>query len=192
MTLRVSGKNLDIGESLRAHVASRIDAAAAKYSVGRLSGHVTIEPEGSGYRADCTLHLESGITLQVEAEAQEAYASFNRAADRIEKRLRRYRRRARDHHAGATHEAVATGPGSDADDLEPEEDAADEPIDGDDAPVIAETFSALTEMPVAAAVLELDRRRANIFLFRHPADGHPSLVYRRADGLIGWVDRLPV
>jgi len=97
MALRVSGKNLSIGESLRSYVQARIDATIAKYSTGasrqEAVGHVTIEPVGSGYRADCTLYLESGTILQAEAEAHEPYASFDRAADRIEKRLRRFKER---------------------------------------------------------------------------------------------------
>jgi ribosomal subunit interface protein len=199
MTLRVSGKNLDIGEALRTHVENRIDAAVVKYAVGRLSGHVTIEPEGSGYRSDCTLHLASGLTLQVEAEAHEPYASFNLAAERIEKRLRRHHRRRRDHHGndmGNAH-AVAAADGREAltDDerLDDDDDAADmlAPRDGDSAPVIAERLSDVAQMPVSEAIMDLDRRRANLVLFRHPADGHMSLVYRRPDGLIGWIDRLP-
>jgi ribosomal subunit interface protein len=84
MTLRVSGKNLDIGLAFRTHIETRIDTALAKYRAGLVAGHVTVEPEGSGFRADCTLHLSSGATLQADAQAQEPYASFNSASDLIE------------------------------------------------------------------------------------------------------------
>jgi len=99
MTLRVSGKNLDIGEAFRAHIEARIDATLVKYRAGLAAGHVTIEPEGSGFRADCTLHLMSGVTLQADAQAHEPYASFNHAADLIENQIRRHRARLLDHHA---------------------------------------------------------------------------------------------
>jgi ribosomal subunit interface protein len=102
MTLRVSGKHLDIGDSLRAYVSIRLDGIIAKYSVEPASGHVTVEREGSGFRTDCIVHLDSGITLQVEAEAADAYASFNKAADRIENRLRRLKRRSRDRISAST------------------------------------------------------------------------------------------
>lgn len=96
MTLRVSGKNLDIGESLRAHVSSRIDDVMTKYAAEPLAGHITVEREGSGFRTDCSVLFTSGRILQAEAEAQDAYESFNRAASRIERRLLRLKRRVRE------------------------------------------------------------------------------------------------
>jgi ribosomal subunit interface protein len=98
MPLRISGKNLDIGEALRQHVNQRLESATAKYFDGSVSGHVVITPEGPGYYSDCTLHLASGVTLQAEGHAHEVYASFDQAAERIEKRLRRYKRRLKEHH----------------------------------------------------------------------------------------------
>ncbi len=89
MTLRVSGKNIDIGASLRTYVDARLDLVVSEICGGEpTGGHVTIEREGSGFRTDCTLHLDTGITLQAEGEASDAYTSFNKAADRIENRLR--------------------------------------------------------------------------------------------------------
>src|SRR5262249_40016697 len=108
MTLRVSGKNLDIGEALRLYVEQRIQAMAVKYFDGDITGHVTLEPEGSAYRTDCALHLSSGITLHAEARAHEPYASFDQAAGRIEKRLRRYKGRLKSHHPGGNGAASET------------------------------------------------------------------------------------
>ena len=99
MTLRVSGKNIAIGESLRQHVHDKVEAVIGRYFDGAVTGHVVIGPEGSGYRSDCTLHLSSGISLQAEGKAQAPYASVDQAVDRIEKRLRRYKRRLKEHHA---------------------------------------------------------------------------------------------
>ena len=76
MPLRISGKNINIGDALRTHVSERLNAATGKYFDGSVAGHVTIEPEGSGYRTDCTLHLASGVTLQAEGRAQEVYATY--------------------------------------------------------------------------------------------------------------------
>ena len=100
MPLRISGKNLDIGEALRQHVSQKLESATAKYFNGSVNGHVVITPDGSGYYSDCTLHLASGITLQADGRAHEPYASFDQAAEKIEKRLRRYKRRLKDHHQG--------------------------------------------------------------------------------------------
>src|SRR6516162_9905081 len=93
MTLRVSGKNLDIGEALRQHVLEKVQATVARYFSGSVSGHVVIAREGSGYRSDCTLRLSSGVSLHAEGAAHEPYPCFEHAADKIEARLRRYKKR---------------------------------------------------------------------------------------------------
>src|SRR5688572_16119009 len=98
MPFRVSGKNLDIGEALRERVNARIVETLAKYFDGGYSGHVTVEKEGFGFRTECVIHLDSGIVLHTEANAVDAYGSADQAAIRIEKRLRRYKRRLKDHH----------------------------------------------------------------------------------------------
>ena len=190
MTLRVSGKNLAIGEALRTHVQDRIDSVVAKYHAGSPTGHVTIEPEGSGYRADCTLFLKAGITLQVEAIAQEPYSSFDKAADRIERRLRDHRKRLISRHA----EGVSGDPISvslaEAKELPPLVDDDDE-IEGETFPVVvAEHATGFKEMTVAAAVQELETADCPVVIFRYAENRRINVVYRRTDGNIGWIDPL--
>ena len=194
MTLRVSGKNLTIGEALRTHVHSRIDGVVAKYHAGAPTGHVTIEPEGSGYRADCTLFLKAGITLQVEAIAHEPYASFDKAADRIERRLRDHRKRQQgrhaDSHAGemdaSVADALALPP------LEQIEDDAEETPETTFPAVVAEPATAFQEMTVAAAVRALDDADCPVVVFRYAENRRINIVYRRPDGNIGWIDPLGI
>ena len=95
MPFRVSGKNLDIGGALRERINARIVKSLSKYFDGGYSGHVTVEKDGFGFRTECAIHLDSGITLHTEANAADAYVSADQAALRIEKRLRRYKRRLR-------------------------------------------------------------------------------------------------
>ncbi|MGO8845281.1 MAG: ribosome hibernation-promoting factor, HPF/YfiA family [Methylocella sp.] len=192
MTLRVSGKNLDIGLAFRTHIETRIDTALAKYRAGLVAGHVTVEPEGSGFRADCTLHLSSGATLQADAKAQEPYASFNRAADLIENQIRRHRERLLDHHAGA---AVDARPpvGQPPPEVAPEADRKPSLADAGKAhdlhpAVIAEPSSGFREMTVSGAAMELDSTNAAVVVFRRASDGRTNVVYRRPDGNIGWID----
>jgi ribosomal subunit interface protein len=97
MSFRVSGKNLDVGEALRERINNRIAEALGKYFDGGYSGHVTIAREGFGFRTECAIHLDSKVTLHAEAMAPDAYASADQAALRVEKRLRRYHRRLKDH-----------------------------------------------------------------------------------------------
>ena len=97
MSFRISGKNLDVGEALRARIDARIGDALSKYFDGGYSGHVTVEREGSGFRTECAVHLDSKVTLHAQARAPDAYVSADQAASRVEKRLRRYHRRLKDH-----------------------------------------------------------------------------------------------
>ena len=110
MTLRVSGKNLDIGESLRQHVVEKVEAMVAHYFTGSVGGHVVITREGSGYRSDCTLRLSSGISLHAEGRAHEPYPCFEQAAGKIEGRLRRYKTRLKGHAASPPATGTARSP----------------------------------------------------------------------------------
>jgi ribosomal subunit interface protein len=185
MSLRVSGKNINIGETLRTHVTDRLMATTGKYFDGEVSGHVTLSPEGSGFRTDVSLHLTSGIILQADGRAQEPYASFDQAADRIEKRLRRYKSRLKHHH-GAGHDAdgkeMAASYVLQAPDQEEEAPSEFSPA------VIAESTTQLRKLSVSAAVLDLDLTGAPLVVFRHANTGRVNIVYRRTDDNIGWID----
>jgi ribosomal subunit interface protein len=187
MPLRVSGKNIDIGESLRTHVLEKVQTMIARYFDGKVTGHVVISPEGSAYRADCNLHLSSGMNLQSEGRAHEPYASFEQAADKIERRLRRYKKRLKDH---------ATGPGAPSKGErevanfvieQPTDDVEEHPADYAPA-VVAEGAQRLKTMSVASAVSELDLTGAPVVVFQHATSSRLNIVYRRRDGAIGWLD----
>ncbi|HMN70404.1 MAG TPA: ribosome-associated translation inhibitor RaiA [Rhodoblastus sp.] len=186
MSLRVSGKNMNIGEALRTHVLGRLATAAGKYFDGEPTGHVTIAPEGSGFRADCTLHLTNGVTVQADGRAQEPYACFDQAADRIEKRLRRYKSRLKERkHEKADGAGVMVASYV----LEALDEEVDAPAEHEFAPtVIAETTTRLGAMTIAAAVMELDMTGVTVLPFRHAATGRVNIIYRRNDGNIGWLD----
>lgn len=193
MSLRVSGKNLDIGETFRTYIESRIKALLGKYHAGRPLGHVTVEREGSGFRSDCTLHLSSGMTIQADAEAQDPYASFNVAAERLERRVHRFRKRLVGHRSAGSNEAPETyGPRPEPvveaiRPTMPEPVAQAAPAETS-AAVIAEPSSQFKEMSVSSAVHELDITNAPVVVFRHACDGRTNVVYRRPDGNIGWID----
>lgn len=183
MGLQISGKNIDIGESLRGNVEARIGDAVAKYFDGGFTGHVTVEREGSGFKSDCTLHLDTGIALQAHGQAQDVHKSFDIAAERIEKRLRRYKRRLKEHHVDkqATREAAASYVIAALD--EEEEVATDyNPV------IIAEETTNLETMTVSHAVMAMDLTEATVLVFRNAAHDGVNVVYRRPDGHIGWVD----
>ncbi|TYC49290.1 ribosome-associated translation inhibitor RaiA [Rhodobacterales bacterium] len=185
MALRISGKNVDVGDALREHITDRIEDALSKYFTGGFTGHVTLSREGNGFKSECSLHLDTGIVLQVSSQDPDPRNSFDQAAEKIEKRLRRYKRKLKDHH-------VHNGNGREA--LEaasyvlasPEED---EEVPADFNPlVIAETSAKVKTMTVGMAVMELDLTEAPVVLFKNAANGGVNVVYRRPDGNIGWID----
>ena len=190
MSFRVSGKNIDIGEALRSRINERIAEATAKYFDGGFSGHVTVGKEGFGFRTECMIHLDSGIVLEAEAMAADAYASADQVAVRIEKRLRRYKRRLKNHQGAAPNGAppdqriiqapsyIIAAPAHDDDD----------DLTGFDPVIIAESTTALKRLSVSDAVMELDLTGVAVVVFRHAGHGRVNLVYRRGDGHIGWID----
>ena len=191
MPFRVSGKNIDIGEALRTRVNARIAEATGKYFDGGFSGHVTIGKEGFGFRTECVIHLDSGVLLEAEATAADAYASAEQAALRIEKRLRRYKRRLKDHQSARGNGDAAAEPGAinaPSYVIAAPEHESDEDVTEWNPVIIAETTTALKRQSVSEAVMELDMRGAAVVVFRHAGHGRINLVYRRADGHIGWID----
>jgi ribosomal subunit interface protein len=191
MSFRVSGKNLDVGDALRERISDRIAEAMGKYFNGGYSGHVTVEREGFGFRTECAVHLDSKITLQAEGMAADPYASADQAALRIEKRLRRYHRRLKDHRPerldGRGPVDAATIDAATYVIAAPEGEGEVE-IDGFTPVIIAESTTVLKQLSVSDAVTELDMTGARVVVFRHAAHGGINVVYRRADGHFGWVD----
>ena len=189
MSFRVSGKNIDVGEALRERISARVAEAMGKFFDGGYSGHATIGRDGFGFRTECALHLDSGITLHADAQAADPYESADQAAIRIEKRLRRYKNRLKHHHArNGSHKAdelmaVISAPSYVIAAPESEDEITEfNPV------IIAEATTALKRLSVSEAVMELDFTGAPVVVFRHAGHGRINLVYRRADGNVGWMD----
>jgi len=186
MPFRVSGKNLDVGDALRERVNARIAQAMDKYFDGGYSGHVTVTREGFGFRTECAIHLDSKVTLHAEGHAADAYASADQAALRVEKRLRRYHRRLKDHHPERLDGRGAVDAASYV--IAAPEHESEAELDGFTPVIIAESTTRLKQMSVSDAVMELDMTGAPVLVFRHAAHGGINVVYRRADGHFGWID----
>jgi ribosomal subunit interface protein len=188
MTLRVSGKNLDIGESLRQHVTEKVEAMVGRYFNGTVSGHVVITRDGSGFRSDCALKLSSGVSLHAEGSAREPYPCFEQAADKIEARLRRYKKRLKVRSASAEAQEAPQVQGTVTNYVVEAPTDDEEPTEGFKPVVVAETTEALKTLSVASAVAELDLTGASVVVFAHAGNGRVNIVYRRRDGAIGWLD----
>ena len=191
MTVRVSGKGISVSETLRERIGDRTDDVLRKYFDGNFSGHVTIGKDRAGFRTDCMLHLDSGMTLEADSTATDAYASADQALIQIEKRLRRYKSRLKDRSSRKSHAENAAALASlDAPSygIEAPPVADDAEIESFNPVIIAEATKSLRRLSVSEAVMELDLTGAPVVVFLHGTSGRVNLIYRRADGNIGWVD----
>jgi ribosomal subunit interface protein len=189
MTLRISGKSISVGEALRSRVSERTDEVLRKYFDGNYSGHITLSKDGFGFRTDCSLHLDSGITLEADSNATDAYASADQALVMIENRLRRYKSRLKDRSARKTYAANAALADIDAPSYVIEAPAGgDEEVTAYSPVIIAEATTSLKRLSVSEAVMELDLTGAACIVFQHGSSGRVNIIYRRTDGNVGWVD----
>jgi ribosomal subunit interface protein len=188
MQLSVSGKHIDVGDSLRAHVGKRMTSGVGKYFDRAIEAQVQFSRARHLYRSDISVHAGRGVAVQAHGEADDIYAAFDSAADRVEKRLRRYKRRLVDYHADKPEPEEAALPARQMI-LAAEDENATEPADAAAGPVtIAETTAAIHTLTVSEAVMRLDLAELPVLLFRNSGHGRLNLVYRRSDGNIGWLD----
>lgn len=185
MDIRVSGHQIETGEALQQQVDERLHAIAEKYFSRAISAQVTFGkgPYDHSFTCDIVAHVPQGVVLKGSAGAPLAPLAFEQAADRIEKQLRRYKRRLKDRHAQSAYAETAFDAGYTVFAPPPEaEEAADNP------PVVAETRVDIPVATVSDAVMLLDLRNTNALMFRNSATDAFNMVYRRHDGTIGWVE----
>jgi ribosomal subunit interface protein len=188
MQLTVTGKQVQIGDALRRHIESSLDAILGKYFKTAIEAHVVLAKEAHRCRSEISLHIGRGIDVNAGAAANEVSPAFDAAAERVAKQLRRYKRRLRDHHAKAVEAeeratAYVLAPVED----EAEEEAAAE-ADGGAPAVVAEISLELPHLTVGEAVMRMDLSEAPVLLFRNRSHGELNVVYRRLDGHVGWID----
>ncbi|MGE3769845.1 MAG: ribosome-associated translation inhibitor RaiA [Bdellovibrionales bacterium] len=188
MQISVKGKQLDVGENLRAHVEATLQDLVGKYFQSALEAHVTLAKDAHLYRAEVTVHPTRGTIVQASANANEPYPAFDEAARTMGKRLQRYRSRLQDRH-GPSHEAVAA-------DLSARSAVLDttpnEAAQTHESMVVAELTTPIHFLTVSEAVMKLELEDLPALLFTNKAHGGLNMVYRRNDGNVGWVDPAPV
>ncbi len=185
MDITVNGKQIDIGESLREYVTEKLTTGIFKYFDKPVGAQVTFSREGHAFRADCSVHLRTGMLLQAHSQSGDIYASFDSAVDRLEKRLRRYKRRLKDHHADRKEPAPEIA--AQAYVLAPSGDGEDEPKDLNPT-IVAEEPTSVRTLSVGEAVMQMDLNDAPVVVFKNSVHDTINIVYRRADGHIGWID----
>jgi ribosomal subunit interface protein len=192
MHLTVTGKQIDVGDALRRHVADSLESILGKYFGQAIDASAVFSRDAHLHAAQVSIHIGRGIMLESEASATTPYLAFDEAANRLSTRLRRYKRRLRDHHRvaaegeRASQYVVAPGP-EDAPEEAQAGEGSDAPADG--APlIVAEMETEIPTLTVGEAVMRLDLANQSAMLFRNRAHGGLNMVYRRGDGNFGWVD----
>ncbi len=186
MDIRVSGHQVDTGAALQDHAAERLNGIVDKYFSGAISSHVTFGKAPAGaFSCDIVTHVMHGLIMKAHGEAHDAHQALDKAAEKIDKQLRRYKRRLKDRHEQAAHsvqEEEAAYRVFAAEEPEAEEVTGDSPL------IVAETKVDVPEASVADAVMMLDLRDTNALMFKNAGSGRHNMVYRRQDGSIGWVE----
>ncbi len=186
MRYQITGKQIDIGDALQTHVKSELNDIVEKYAERPTDANVVFSKSGHEHVCEATIHLSTGLTAQAKAHATEIYAAFDECAEKMEKQLRRYKRRLKDHHSkrkepveqlGASSYILAASEG--VDDSEPE---TLQPM------IIAEVETKVSTMSVGEAVMQMEISGAPVVIFRNESNSAFGVVYKRDDGNIGWIE----
>jgi ribosomal subunit interface protein len=190
MQIQITGKHMDLGAALKGRIETGLEAAVSKYFGRTGEARVFVSKSGPFTEIDCNVHLPSGIVLQSTGRADDPYVALEESLEKMEKRVRRYKRRLKDHHSNplppmpteSAAEAVFQANGVDIDEADEADIGADFPI------TIAETATQIRTMSVSQAVMQLEMQDLPAMMFRNAGHDGLNMVYRRPDGHIGWVD----
>ncbi|MHA6346649.1 ribosome hibernation-promoting factor, HPF/YfiA family [Roseivivax sp. CAU 1761] len=188
MRYQITGKQIDIGESLQTHVRTELAGTVEKYAGRPTDANVIFSKSGHEYVCEAVVHLSTGLNCTAKARATEIYAAFDAAREKMDKQLRRYKRRLKDHHQARTSPVelsgassyILAGPGDDLpEDAEPD---SLQPI------IVAEMETQIPSLSVGEAVMQMELAGAPVLVFRNEKKDGVNVVYRRDDGNIGWID----
>ncbi|PWK61613.1 ribosome hibernation-promoting factor, HPF/YfiA family [Roseicyclus mahoneyensis] len=187
MRYQISGKQIDIGEALQTHVRDTLGAAVGKYSDRPTDATVIFSKSGSEFLCEATVHLSTGLTASAKGHAHEIYAAFNASCEKMEKQLRRYKRRLKDHHRDRPQPVetldapmyVLAASGHEEEEQEPTDL---QPI------IVAEMETKIPSLSVGEAVMQMELSGSPFLVFRNEKHSGVNIVYRRDDGNVGWVD----
>ncbi|MFC6688985.1 ribosome hibernation-promoting factor, HPF/YfiA family [Jhaorihella thermophila] len=186
MRYKISGRQIDIGNALQTHVQTELNAVVEKYAERPTDANVVFSRSAHEYVCEATVHLSTGLNSTAKASAPEIYAAFDACCAKMEKQLRRYKRRLKDHHRERTEPVDFLGASSyvlaSEDENEGAETGSTQPI------IIAEMETKIPSLSVGEAVMQMELAGAPVLVFRNEAKDQLNVVYRREDGNIGWIE----
>ncbi|MFV1494483.1 ribosome-associated translation inhibitor RaiA [Phaeobacter sp. JH18-32] len=186
MRYQISGKQIDIGEALQSHVQSELGVAVAKYAERPTDANVVFSRSAHEYVCETTVHLSTGLTAQAKAHATEIYAAFEDCCEKMEKQLRRYKRRLKDHHRDRSEPVELFGASSYI--LASEDTGTESEPESLQPIIVAEMETQIPSLSVGEAVMQMELAGAPVLVFRKEGKDGLNVVYRREDGNIGWID----
>ncbi|SFJ68552.1 ribosome hibernation-promoting factor, HPF/YfiA family [Jannaschia pohangensis] len=185
MRYQITGKQIDIGEALQTHVKTELGEVIGKYAGRPTDAMVVFSKSAHENVCEATVHLSTGLTAQAKGKAVEIYAAFDACAEKMDKQLRRYKRRLKDHHQDRAQPVELSGAASyilAADDESLEEPDSLAPV------IVAEMSTKIPSLSVGEAVMQMELASAPVLVFKNEKSGGVNVVYRRDDGNVGWID----
>ena len=186
MRYQITGKQIDIGTALQTHVEDSLSETLGKYAGRPTDATVIFSKSAHEHVCEVIVHLSTGLTVQAKGHATEIYAAFDAAQEKMDKQLRRYKRRLKDHHKERAQPVELMGGASyilaaskDSEDAEPE---SLQPI------IVAEMETKIPSLSVGEAVMQMELAGSPVLVFTNETGGRTNVVYRREDGNIGWID----
>lgn len=188
MRYQITGKQIDVGEALQTHVRTELGTVLEKYSQRPTDATVVFSKSGHEYVCESTVHLSSGLTAAAKGHATEIYAAFDACAQKMDKQLRRYKRRLKDHHKDRTEPVEVSGASTYI--LASEQDGSDDYNEPETLQpiIVAEMQTRIPSLSVGEAVMQMELAGAPVLVFRNDKKDGVNVVYRREDGNIGWID----
>jgi ribosomal subunit interface protein len=186
MHYQITGKQIDIGEALQTHVQSEMGEVFSKYAGRPTDAIIVFSKSGHEYVCEAEVHLSTGLTAQAKGKATEIYAAFDGASEKMEKQLRRYKRRLKDHHRDRSQPVELSDAGSYI--LASNDESDDQEPNGVNSMIVAEMETKIPSISVGEAVMQMEIADAPVLVFRNEGHSGINVVYRREDGNIGWID----
>ncbi len=186
MRYQISGKQIDIGEALQTHVKTELDEILSKYAGRPTDAYVVFSKSGHEFICESVVHLSTGLNAQATGRANEIYSAFDSSGEKMDKQLRRYKRRLKDHHKERSQPVELSDAGSYI--LEPRDESDEAAQDNVNAMIVAEMETKIPSLSVGEAVMQMEIASAPVLVFRNEKHSGINVVYRRDDGNIGWID----
>ncbi|SDY38296.1 ribosomal subunit interface protein [Jannaschia faecimaris] len=184
MRYQITGKQIDIGEALQTHVKTELGSVIDKYAQRPTDANIVFSKSAHEFGCEATVHLSTGLTAQASAKATEIYAAFDACSEKMDKQLRRYKRRLKNHHQERSQPVELSGASS----YILAAEASDDEPDSLSPVIVAEMETRIPSLSVGEAVMQMELASAPVLVFKNEKGGGVNVVYKREDGNVGWID----